>query len=565
MIHSGAWRPTYLAVAIILGWVAVASAQPEVRVRGKGQKYALLVGVDRYGKGTLLPGLAYPQRDVEGLASVLIDSGYAKDDVVVMTRKTGFDDVDLQPNAAQVRNQLALLLKLLKPGDSILVMLAGHGVMMEAPPPGGAGGKPGPQSFFCPMDADLRERDLTKLIAFDEFFDGLARSPATTKLLLIDACRNELKAAPPEARAPGIAMPPPPLPPPSVAALYACSEKEVSWEDSGLGGGHGVFSHFVIEGLKGEAADVENGNHDGTTTLDELTGYVKENVFKFVRTRHAVSQEPRLLGNVGRVVLRDLSGGGPAAELITTRLAGIRLKRIPAGEFLMGSSKDEDKDASDDELPGHRVRITRPFYLGVTEVTQGQYRAVTGQDPSNFKGSDDLPAEQVSWNDAIAFCNKLSEQEGLKPYYQFGAGSPSGGDGYRLPTEAEWEYACRAGNRARYGFGSDAASLGEYAWFDGNSGNKTHAVGQKRPNAFGLYDMHGNVYEWCGDGYDAKYYAESPVEDPRGPAGASDRVFRGGGWSGSPLHARSANRSRSPPVYRLHDLGFRLARVQSGY
>ncbi len=117
-------------------------------------------------------------------------------------------------------------------------------------------GKPMPTSFFCPMDADLHERDLTKLIGFDEFFDGLSGSKATTKLLLVDACRNELKAAPPEARAPGIAMPPPPPPPPSVAALYACSEKEVSWEDSGLGGGHGVFSHFVIEGLKG-AGDLE--------------------------------------------------------------------------------------------------------------------------------------------------------------------------------------------------------------------------------------------------------------------------------------------------------------------
>ncbi len=142
-------------------------------------------------------------------------------------------------------------------------------------------------------------------------------------------------------------------------------------------------------------------------------------------------------------MLRDLSGGGPAAELITTHVAGIKLKRIPAGEFLMGSP-DSDKDAVDFEKPQHRVRITRPFYLAVAEVTQGQYRAVTGQSPSHFKGSDDLPVESVSWNDAVAFCNKLSEAEGLKPYYRLGAGESSGGDGYRLPTEAEWEYACRA-------------------------------------------------------------------------------------------------------------------------
>jgi formylglycine-generating enzyme required for sulfatase activity len=549
-------------IAAVLGWSAGALGQSEPRVLRPGKKYALLVGVDRYGRGTLLPGLTYPQRDVEGLAEVLIDSGYARDDVVVMTRKSGSEEFDLLPEAAHIRNQLSLLLKPLKPGDSILVMLAGHGVLMDAPPPGG--GKPVPASFFCPMDADLRQRDPAKLIAFDEFFAGLAASKATTKLLLIDACRNELKAAPPEARAPGIEMPPPPPPPPpSVAALYACSENEVSWEDSGLGGGHGVFSHFVIEGLKG-AAD-ENGDRNGATTLNELTEYVQDNVFQFVRTRHAVSQEPRLLANnVPRIVLRDVSGLRPA-DLITTRIGGIRLKLIPAGEFLMGSSKADDPDALDDETPRHRVRISRPFYLGLTEVTQGQYRAVTGQSPSRFKGSDDLPVESVSWNEAIQFCNTLSEREGLKPYYQFGPESQSGGDGYRLPTEAEWEYACRARTTTRYSFGDDPAALDAHGWVEDNSNNQTHPVGQKRPNGFGLHDMHGNVWEWCWDGYDAKYYAQSPIDDPRGPpAGASDRVIRGGCWSVNPQFARSADRYWLTPVDRGIGLGFRLARGQSG-
>jgi formylglycine-generating enzyme required for sulfatase activity len=263
-------------------------------------------------------------------------------------------------------------------------------------------------------------------------------------------------------------------------------------------------------------------------------------------------------------VVRDLSGDGSAAVVITTGLAGIKLKRIPAGEFLMGSSRDVDKDAFDDELPQHRVRITRPFLLGVTEITQGQYRAVTGQNPSNFKGSDDLPVEGVSWNDAIRFCNTLSERDGLQPYYQFGPGSQSGGYGYRLPTEAEWEYACRTGNPWRYCFGDEAPNLGEYAWFDGNSGNKTQLVGLKRPNAFGLYDMHGNVYEWCSDGYDPKYYAGSPFDDPQGPSGASARVIRGGCWYTGPPYARSAYRFRGAPHDRDPFLGFRLARFLPG-
>ena len=195
-------------------------------------------------------------------------------------------------------------------------------------------------------------------------------------------------------------------------------------------------------------------------------------------------------------------------------------------------SPDSDKVAQDDEKPQHRVRITRPFYLGATEVTQGQYRAVTGQSPSYFKGSDDLPVEQVSWNDAIAFCDKLSELE---------KGS-LGGARYRLPTEAEWEYACRGGSTTRYSFGDDAARLGEFAWYNGNSDGKTHPVGQKRPNAWGLYDMHGNVWEWCQDGYEKDYYGHSPDADPLGPSQASARVIRGGGWRFFPQHARSASR-----------------------
>jgi formylglycine-generating enzyme required for sulfatase activity len=241
-----------------------------------------------------------------------------------------------------------------------------------------------------------------------------------------------------------------------------------------------------------------------------------------------------------------------APERITNSL-GMTLVRIPAGKFLMGSP-DSDKDASSDEKPQHRVRITRPFYLGATEVTQGQYRAVTGQSPSRFEGSDDLPVEQVSWEDAIRFCEKLNELEK----------GPLEGARCRLPTEAEWEYACRARSMARYSFGDDPAGLGDHAWFDGNSDGKTHPVGQKRPNAWGLYDMHGNVWEWCWDAYEADHYKQSPGADPLCSSQASDPVIRGGCWIHDPQAARSARRSRDAPVVRHRLLGFRVARVQSG-
>jgi formylglycine-generating enzyme required for sulfatase activity len=258
---------------------------------------------------------------------------------------------------------------------------------------------------------------------------------------------------------------------------------------------------------------------------------------------------------------------------------GMKLVLIPAGEFLMGSREGE---VEDDEHPRHRVRISRPFYLGVTEVTQAQYEAVMGNNPSWFSsngpGKDQVAGqstenhavETVSWLDAVAFCNKLSEKEGLRPFYEIEAGTARvrdwSGPGYRLPTEAEWEYACRAGSQARYSFGDNEWSLGDHGWYNGNSGSQTHPVGQKRGNAFGLDDMHGNVWEWCWDGYAADYYKQSPGDDPTGPEAAAQRVIRGGSWRHAPQDARSARRGRDfvGPELRNDCLGFRLARVQSG-
>jgi formylglycine-generating enzyme required for sulfatase activity len=252
---------------------------------------------------------------------------------------------------------------------------------------------------------------------------------------------------------------------------------------------------------------------------------------------------------------------------ITSPSTGMVLVRIEPGEFMMGSS-DADKDAQGDEKPLHRVRITRPFYLGKHEVTQAEYKSVMGENPSSFKGSDRNPVEQVFWLDAARFCNQLSEREGLKPFYEISGEAVKvpdwNGPGYRLPTEAEWEYACRAGTSTRFCFGDDEASLGEYAWFNGNASKETHEVGQKRANGFGLHDMHGNVWEWCGDWYSADYYKESPVNDPRGPSQATGRVVRGGSWYYGPDLVRSADRDWDPPDFRGYILGFRVARVQSG-
>jgi len=189
---------------------------------------------------------------------------------------------------------------------------------------------------------------------------------------------------------------------------------------------------------------------------------------------------------------------------------------------------------------------------------------VTGQEPSFLKGNPNNPVEGFSWLDAVRFCNQLNEREGLKPFYEISGETvlvPDwNGTGYRLPTEGEWEYACRAGTATRFSFGDDEASLGEFAWFSGNSDVGTHEVGQKRANDFGLHDMQGNVWEWCWDWYAADYYKESPVDDPRGPSQASCRVFRGGGPGASPRDCRPACRAGGAPGNHYFIAGFRVAR-----
>lgn len=215
---------------------------------------------------------------------------------------------------------------------------------------------------------------------------------------------------------------------------------------------------------------------------------------------------------------------------------------LPAGEFDMGSPWNE-AGRSDSEGPVHHVKISNAFYMGKYEVTQKQWRDVMGSSPSNFKG-DNLPVEQVSWNDVQEFIKKLNGKEGTNKY--------------RLPSEAEWEYAARSGTTTKYSFGDDE-SLGDYAWSD-NSGSKTHDVGQKKPNPWGLYDMHGNVWEWVQDNWHDNYN-DAPTDGSSWERRGSDRVNRGGGWYYNTGGCRSASRGFNGQDTRSNALGFRLLRV----
>lgn len=299
----------------------------------------------------------------------------------------------------------------------------------------------------------------------------------------------------------------------------------------------------------------------------------------------------------------------PAAEREIVNSIGMRLVRIPAGEFLMGCEEpverllrafpahnDRTPDYFNEEYPSHRVRITRPFFLGKFEVTVGQYRRFVedtsyktepetdgggwGFNPQahkvegrraeftwrnpGFPQSDEHPVVNVTWNDAVRFCEWLSRKEG---------------ETYRLPTEAEWEYSCRAGTTTRYHNGDDPDLLPEVGRVTDPKGwttfpaiqhmiiakpgpdSFTVAVGRYKPNAFGLHDMHGNVWEWCSDWYAADYYAQSPVDDPQGPAKGEVHARRGGGWNTFPMWGRSCSRNYAAGgKNRICNLGFRVVR-----
>ena len=268
-------------------------------------------------------------------------------------------------------------------------------------------------------------------------------------------------------------------------------------------------------------------------------------------------------------------------------LSIIEMVWIPAGTFTMGSLESEPSRNSERETQ-HQVTLTNGFYMGKYQVTQEQYQTVMGTNPSYFHGGSGRepasgevqgkrPVERVSWYDAIVFCNRLSIMEGLSPAYNMNSSTNpdswgtvptssnstwnavtivSGSNGYRLPTEAQWEYACRAGTTTAYNTGASISD--NTGWYSSNSNSMTHEVGKKPANTWGLYDMHGNVWEWCFDWYGT--YASGAQTDPTGASSGTYRVIRGGGWYNSAGPLRSANRSSYYPDFRGDYIGFRLVR-----
>jgi formylglycine-generating enzyme required for sulfatase activity len=512
----------FLSVLLLLLSVVTAHA---------ADKYALLVGVTKYEHSRMNDRpLKYPEADATAVAQALQRGGY---EVLVLNGS--------KATQAAITDALRVLERQSNTDGVVLIGLFGHGVQY------------GETAYFCPFDTDVRtvmdsggkvlrdgngkellEPDPATLISMRSLLDSLTKSKAGSRVLLADCCREDPSAARGR-NAFGSSLTTADLPD-RTAALFACSRDEQAFEHDDWQ--HGAFTRSLLNQLEQIPA---RGLRAGA-----LAEQVHDEVLELVRDKAREKQTVTALLN-GIVDLQLRPAGRPQ---VVTNSIGMKLVLIPAGEFLMGSPEGE-KDRSNDEGPQHRVRISKPFYLGETEVTQEQFRAVMNTEP--WKGQTYAQengrnaASYINHDDAVEFCRRLSQREGKT---------------YRLPREAEWEYACRGGTTTRFHFGDDESQLGEYAWFDGNADSVgedyAHAVRQKKPNPFGLYDMHGNVWEWCADWYDQEYYASSPGTDPTGPSSGSSRVLRGGSWYGVPLFVRCAVRSSFTPVRRYNYSGFRV-------
>lgn len=469
--------------------------------------------------------------------------------------------------------------KHLRRDDIVLVFLSGHGVQKLVRRNANGTITEKEEPFFCPVDA--HKNDVRTLLNLNDLLNRLKEdSGASNNIVLLDACRESLDKG-----AKGIDGSTIEALPNKLALFFAAQSGHRSFESRQLK--HGIFSYYLLEGLRGKAADEDN-----EITLQGLASYVSKRVQRdspgLLDVRDAEAQQPNFMGNLrGSLLLgKGPAGSAPTtprpgdnSKLLHSKKTGLEMVKITAGTFTMGSPSSEANRGLDETE--HRVTIAHDFYIGKYEVTQAEFVQVMGYNPSKFKQAKQLPVENLSWYDAVMFCNKLSQLDGYELCYNISQierdGDTiksanvqliSGSAGYRLPTEAQWEYACRANSNPGSPFSFGATITTAQVNYDGSLpyGNaakgvqreKTLEVGSMPGNAFDLFEMHGNVGEWCSDWYEKDYYSKSPLIGPRGPATGSVKVNRGGSWNSSAEQCRSAQRSGNADDFRSEEIGFRV-------
>ena len=504
--------------------------------------YALLIGVNEYKKP--FQSLQFCESDMKYLAETFERIGFQKDKIVLLA---GTGNSINSPTKEHIMKQVEGICRKAEPDDLLIIAFSGHGVTI------------GGVEYICPNDADLN--DTQTLIRSDKIFDELTKSRALRKLMIVDACRNELtipgkKGLEEYEKFQGEVQDRH-----DFVLLASCDSTQFSWESDDLK--HGVFTHFLVKGLQGEAKDKEGGN----VMLFGLVDYASQKSTDFVWQKMKQEQFPTVNGVTRNFVLAKLDSGKSSSqsseykpehepgerpehepgERMVKTVDGIEyaFRWCPKGSFTMGSNPSEweqveRKSIYEFDEDQHQVKLTG-FWMLETEVTQTMWKHIMGNEPSYFKGPQNSqnsqnPVEQVSWSKCEEFCQKLSAKVG---------GIVS------LPTEAQWEYACRAGSKKAY-----AGNLAAMAWYgEDKYYGSTHQVGLKQPNAWGLYDMHGNVWEWCRDWYAG--YRTAPQSNPNGPNNGEYRVNRGGSWASEPGACRSASRDSNIPEDESPSIGFR--------
>jgi sulfatase modifying factor 1 len=506
----------------------------------EGRRWALCIGINDYWDDKVAD-LKKARNDAKSLAGVLESMGQF-DKVYTMTDDLALKDRNY-PSKFNIESRIDYVMNMASREDLIVFSFSGHGISNE----NGAG---------YLVSAYVRiEKPFDTSLALDYIVDKLKKKKIAKSLLLIDACREEmeeskgLKAGGFHASIYSKAE--------IAAVFYATKAGWFSYEDKKSD--YGIFSRFLIEGLKGKA----DADKDGIVSFSELETYVMEAVFDYaVEMDRKQCPYTKIYGEkFGDLALTAVKGRGAAAVEKEERKEDkglVDMVYVEGGTFKMGSTSGDD-----DERPVHTVTITNDFWIGKYEVTQAEWKEVMGSNPSRFIG-DNLPVERVSWYDAVEFCNRLSDRDGLTRCYSGNSISCDfNANGYRFPTEAEWEFAARGGNKSRDYKYSGSNSAFDVGWYNDNAGGKTHPVVEKKANELGLYDMSGNVWEWCWDWY--VEYSSSSQKNPLGASSGGSRVLRGGSLQNSDWKMRTARRCRLRPgnrndVWGLLNLGFRVAR-----
>jgi formylglycine-generating enzyme len=557
---NGTCRLTITCVVVAIG----AYPAPDSTFAAQaGKKYAICVGVERYDPSQLRR-LSFAEDDARALAEELRMQDY---EVLLMTSEAEIP-AHVPSTSKKILDLVSRRAAQLEKRDTLIVTLSGHGLQFKDDPVRADGSK---ESYFCPEEA-VRD-DRSTLLPLDRVMAALVESPAERKLLLVDACRNEVRpkgskdAAEEELEPAGLL---PRTVPKGMLALFSCASKEESLELPELE--HGVFCYHILKFLRGEAGPYPRNE----LSVGDLASYVRRETRDYVfRVRNA-DQSPVLITPGGELV------DWPLGRLAGPRFAGTRAGQerddnalkmkfcwCPPGKFLMGSPPGEpDRSHNEDQV---QVTLTRGFWLGKFEVTQAQWESVMGTTVNEQRAKaereelsgtgPDHPMYYVSHDEATAFCVKLTAGERA-------AGRLPSGAEYRLPTEAQWEYSCRAGTTTATAFGDSLSSIqanfdGDYPYNGGAKGpdlGQAAEVGKYPANGWGLYDMHGNVWEWCRDAYEEKLPGGNDPDVPQG----SIWISRGGCWYHHGQFCRSAFRDSHSPDSRSDLWGFRVALSPSG-